>query len=99
MDPYCGGHTKRRYISHIVAFFSIAAITSAQNDIFIAAGFLERRYISVIAAKTGLLQRFYVPPLLDAAKNPTYSGGHKNAAIDLMYSGRPKTRRNSSFFL
>ena len=55
--PYCSGHTKRYYISHIAAFFSTAAIAPAQNDIFITAEFLKHRYISIISAKAGLLRQ------------------------------------------
>ena len=54
-DPYCSGHTKCHYILHIAAFFSTAIKAFAQNNIFIAVGFLERRYISVTATKIGLL--------------------------------------------
>ena len=38
-DPYCDGHTKCCYISHIAAFFCTVAIASTQNDIFIVVGF------------------------------------------------------------
>ena len=54
-DPYCSGHTKCHYILHIATFFSTAIKAFAQNNIFIAVGFLERRYISVTATKIGLL--------------------------------------------
>ena len=80
-DPYCGGHTKRHYISHIAVFFSNAAITFAQNDIFVAAGFLERCYISVTATKTGLLRWFYVHRCRTLQKTLPIAAGQKGATI------------------
>ena len=65
-----------------------------QKTLPIAAGFLERRYSLVTAAKTvycsGFLSHRYRTP----QKTLPIAAVTKNAAIDLMYSGGRKTRRN-----
>ena len=84
-DPYCNGHTKRRYISHI-AF--------AQNDIFIAAGFWSAAISPLPLLKhiycSGFRSRHYRTP----QKTIPIVAVLKTVAIDPMYSGGPKKRYN-----
>ena len=85
---------KRYYISHIAAFSPIVAIVSAQNDVFITVD-----YRSAAISKLPPLKHIYWGGFMShhcrtLQKTIPIVTVLKNAAIDPMYSSRPKKSRN-----
>ena len=78
---------KRRYSSHIAAFFSTVAIVSTQNDVFIAVGLK-----SAIISKLPPLKHIYCSGFMfrrcrTPQKTIPIVIDPKNATIDPIYSG------------
>ena len=96
---------KRRYSSHIAAFFSTAAIVSTENDIFIAAGScptaisklppLKHIYcIGFMSCHYRMMQKTI--PIVTVQKNatigPTYNDGPKKTPQYVTYNSNFCTR-------